>query len=120
MSYDQRYLHESQHLLTYEYWNDYKESGEGSGCDCDGKYAPIEHTNVCQDINDLETELVKKSDIDHTHITDLSPKLTLKSDVGHIHTISDILELVDYLTKMSHFLTEDEINDLISDATKTL
>ena len=87
------------------------------------KKSDTDHTHVCQDITDLELELSKKSDIDHTHITDditdLAQKLALKYDVGHTHAISDILELVDYLAKMSNFLTEDEINDLISNATKT-
>ena len=53
VTYDPRYTHDSQHLLAYEYWNEQKETGEGSGSDCDEKYAPIEHKHVCQDIIDL-------------------------------------------------------------------
>ena len=50
VTYDHRYTHEQQHLLTYEYWHDHKA-----------------HTHLCEDITDLETTLASKAEKEHTH-----------------------------------------------------
>ena len=112
VTYDERYPHARQHLLTYEYWHDHKESG--SGCDCGDKYALKEHTHVCNDITDLQDELETKADKEHQRVCDDITDLALKyAPIEHQHYCADIIDLA------LKFPTIDDVKNWIKDATKT-
>ena len=98
--------HATLHFLTYEYWQDHKESGEGSGCECGDKYAEKQHQHTSQDITDLASQLELKADKDHGH--DLSDIHNLSESVqaaiaealknyspgDHTHKLEDIVDFI--------------------------